>query len=558
MAAKKMTRAEAAQFIAEAERLPPSEVDPVKLAEAITVLSEKREVDLEPFARATVPPMTQLLIAATRYLAEHRDEIGEAGAEAYAEAQEVVRTSTAALARIFATRPEKPLSLDFTRTKGQTGRDPLERALSLAQRIATAQGPTSPERFRQPISSTVPSEAAGSEPVGRAGMTPQSAAPTALPDAGRVGGPGPNAGGGAAAAAMGRAGGLTGGQTAVSATDALPASLRVRLLEAAAEAGIPDWQVDLVISQAQKQTVDSQEFGIDLSVTDIVEAQIEEWEDQARALGGAPIGVPDDFVASPQFDLDERTLSISGGRNVPEGVEPRYFDGDQFSPAGLSPENIARIQRRLVSAGLLEDDEYWEGFWDQITASQYGVALGYANQSGKDINQAIDHLIQTLPASVKEARQRRDAARVFQPDPFLKPDNATLAQEVKTMFRQRLGREPRSGELADLAGALGAAERARYDQEVAAARFSFDQQVGLEGGGVDGDVSMAELAARSTQAPPGTPTFTAVDPVARLHEIFEARYKPEMDRIVESADTRENMSNAFASLRSMSAMIDSD
>ncbi len=272
-----------------------------------------------------------------------------------------------------------------------------------------------------------------------------------------------------------------------------------------------------------------------------------------------PIGVPVDFVASREGPREFRRDPKPGeSRTRVEAIEPQYFEGDELAPATLDGAIIARLQMRLVAAGLLEKNTYYVGAWDDLTIAAYKSVLGFANQNGFDATKAMNRLIATLPQSVKDARARAEQLKVFQEPPYIKPDMATLAQDVKRYFRQEVGRDPTAGEMAEFAGAMSAAYRADFEAEVAVLRSTSDaaNQAPTTGS----DLSSAIVARRGlTVAAPvaagGGGTFQGIDPVARFREAFDRRFKPETERLAALGDVRANVNNVYASLRTMTSLI---
>ena len=123
-----------------------------------------------------------------------------------------------------------------------------------------------------------------------------------------------------------------------------------------------------------------------------------------------PIGVPEGYSATgkrPAVKIGGRFGKKIAGKGVPQvttQIPPRYFDGDELGPAGLSPTDIARIQADLVAAGLLKG-KYRKGFWDANSQKAYAQALGYANQSGRSVKAALAEL-KTHPEAAGEDEER--------------------------------------------------------------------------------------------------------------------------------------------------------
>lgn len=306
-----------------------------------------------------------------------------------------------------------------------------------------------------------------------------------------------------------------------------------RFYDAASELGIPESQVHQMVASAQQQSATA---GGELSPEFLLQGQLDQWEAEIQARRGSPIGVPDDFVAQRTVIHGPGDIGMGGPGSFVRPVEPRYFEGDEFSPAGLDPAQITQIQQRLVDAGLMEPDTYWAGFWDSQTAGAYKQALGMANQSGLDVDKALEELARTLPESIKEQRAQAEAAKVFQEPPFVEPDYATLAQDAKSYFRSRVGRDPTEAEMAEWTGVMSNLYRQDFEAEVAEMRAQF------------------EAAQDPTKTAEPT-TIQGVDPVARFRQMFDQRFGSEINRLESLDDVRANASNVFASLRTMSSLI---
>ena len=98
------------------------------------------------------------------------------------------------------------------------------------------------------------------------------------------------------------------------------------------------------------------------------------------------LGVPEGYtvprVRTGQYSERGAQTAAALGR-TPGTIKdqgPRYFDGDEFTPAALSPAAIGRLQAALSNAGLLSDFRY--GVWDQESRAAYKSLLEEANASG--------------------------------------------------------------------------------------------------------------------------------------------------------------------------------
>lgn len=105
--------------------------------------------------------------------------------------------------------------------------------------------------------------------------------------------------------------------------------------------------------------------------------------------GRRPLGVPSDYLALPsRTDVQKQddAYFAGGGQGArrfppPGPVAPTFFEGAEWTPAGLSPTQRAQLQRDLVGVGLLDDD-FQLGVWDNATRRAYADLLSFANASG--------------------------------------------------------------------------------------------------------------------------------------------------------------------------------
>jgi hypothetical protein len=408
----------------------------------------------------------------------------------------------------------------FQGTKGGGDEVWLERAAAVVSKIADRTG-----RVRQARSIDDPADfgpGRTSDPLGpgrlRGGGTPQSRTAAGLASAG------------------GR----------------IPANLLNRLDQAAERAGVSTEEVQSIIEEAQQAASGAQPVTMPdgstvqlppdpnaPSVEELLEQQISDWTQGA-------IGVPEGFTAVRDEEIPageglEKYRQARGLGTPTRSTEvvPRYFIGDEWQRAGMPPERIVELQRQLEQAGQLSDGDFYAGVWDQATAGAMQAVMGMANASGQTWEDQLKDLIANVPESVKEARNAAKLAKQFQAPAFIKPDYAGLAQDVKSVMRQKLGRKPTDEEMGELTGAMSGAFRSKYEAEVAAMRAEFNaQEQGLETGEV---------------VQPGS--VQGVDPQARFLQSFDRRFAPEMDFIEGQEDQIRNATNVFASLRNMSGLI---
>jgi hypothetical protein len=278
------------------------------------------------------------------------------------------------------------------------------------------------------------------------------------------------------------------------------------------------------------------------TVEELVEEQIADWTTGA-------IGVPDGYVAvrDKEFhdsDLLERNRVLKGQPNPTRSAQilPRYYSGDEWQRAGMPPEKIIALQRQLESAGLIGEGTnypFYAGVFDEATASAMKSVMGMANASGQTWEDQLSHLVANVPDSVKEARNAAKLANQFQAPAYIKPDYATLAQDVKGYMRQKLGREPTEEEMAELTGSMSQSYRAAYEAEVAGLRAEFNaKEAGLETG---------------TAVTPGS--VQGVNPVDRFAEQADQRFMSELNFIGGQEDMFEATQNIMAALTSASRIM---
>lgn len=100
-----------------------------------------------------------------------------------------------------------------------------------------------------------------------------------------------------------------------------------------------------------------------------------------------PIGVPSGYhgPATPSFHAPG--IGVHYSYDTGYRADP-YVDGDEWGPAGSSPDVIAEIQQRMVGAGLLKGS-YRIGVWDAPSRSGYRDLLEFANGLGVDDGTAL-------------------------------------------------------------------------------------------------------------------------------------------------------------------------
>jgi len=101
-----------------------------------------------------------------------------------------------------------------------------------------------------------------------------------------------------------------------------------------------------------------------------------------------PLGVPEGYTVPSVRDMSgmsaraaEGWAAGSGGHGSIQARGPRYFEGDEWKPAALSPAGIGSLQEHLAASGLLSG-RWRYGIWDDNTADAYKAVLTEANAMG--------------------------------------------------------------------------------------------------------------------------------------------------------------------------------
>ncbi|MGV2384529.1 MAG UNVERIFIED_CONTAM: hypothetical protein LOD86_04590 [Thermobifida fusca] len=268
-------------------------------------------------------------------------------------------------------------------------------------------------------------------------------------------------------------------------------------------------------------------------------AKIAEWEAAILEALGDPIGPPGIKLPRGWTAVREIQMHTMGPGGPQDGTTlaefPARYYADDALVAPVPTEQIPELQEAFIAAGLLEEGSFWSGVWDAETIKAYTTVLGYANLWGMTWDSALQR-IQQAHAKLQQDQENKKTVSEIIAETYVQPDYATLAQEVKSMFRQRLRREPTEQELAELTAALGGWYRASFDVQMQIAE---------------------EAEARAESGSDEPIQAQDVDPVARLGELFDERFGAEERRFEQIDNVRENMTHMFQSLRSLQTMMGS-
>ncbi|HVF75487.1 MAG TPA: hypothetical protein VM938_10600 [Acidimicrobiales bacterium] len=242
-----------------------------------------------------------------------------------------------------------------------------------------------------------------------------------------------------------------------------------------------------------------------------------------------PIGVPQDYVAVREHT--DPVTSMDPSITTTTAIPPSYYTGDEWLPVNLPPEDLARLQRRMVDAGLIPKGAKFQlGTYDEVTRAAFTELLAYANASGLGSRNTIP-----LDALEQYAAGKQQFPEDTKPLPPLRlPGADEIAQAVKSTVRSMLGgRDPDAEEMAELTGLLAGFSRESAEQE-------------------------RSLLVAQRDAAEGEATSDAVvveDPVARFKEEMEQRYRPEIERLDNIEEVEVGRNNLLKSIVGMDQLM---
>lgn len=220
--------------------------------------------------------------------------------------------------------------------------------------------------------------------------------------------------------------------------------------------------------------------------------------------------------------------------------------------ASWSREKIIALQRRLQRAGVLAPP-YRLGVFDTQTSQAYNAAIVEANQMQVGLDQALARMESAdiaQPAPVLPARQPFPGVGEFKPR---SPEE--LAQDLKTLWRQQLGRDPDADELARFSRMLTGMEAEAFDVNAVAAESDWDRQQAEAASAATGTPVWANMPATAEGDDDDPDEMTAEEITARFAERFEREYKPELNRASRQEDLAENRGSLLQSLLGMDSAI---
>ena len=212
----------------------------------------------------------------------------------------------------------------------------------------------------------------------------------------------------------------------------------------------------------------------------------------------------------------------------PNGISSAYTARDvQDIWASLPLEYRTRLQDTMVAVGLT--NRVMPGEFDDGTLAGLERLLSLSNRSGTNWRATLGRLESMKDRGLLDQPGAQE--QVYDPQPYLAPDYATMAQQVKGVFRSELGRDPDEYEMRKLTAEISGFDALAYEREEELRRMQFD-----------------------SATTPGTQeagTVTGVDPMSRFRERFESLYSSELDFVEDkqrAAETQGFMEGATSTV----------
>lgn len=280
---------------------------------------------------------------------------------------------------------------------------------------------------------------------------------------------------------------------------------------------------------------------------------LEQFEEQrVKEFNADPsLGVPHDFYRGPrdrsQLANDADLLRSRGVRNfmTEEMLKVRVPTSAIYQVSSVLDQvaiwsvfDLIAFQGKAIEAGLLNPDTLFSGAADPQTISALTTAMTQANINGNGMtfDEAMDMMVQAR-ADAKELYGDEDQPPTWTPSrAYFAPDYATISQNVKGLFAQRLGRDPNEWEMDLLADEFRADHRSQYDEVQAGNRGVFDAKGRAE---ETGEIQIPDVQ-------------QDVDPFARMAENFDEDFSDELDAKSRWNDVQSKSRNLFGSFDKLS------
>jgi hypothetical protein len=185
------------------------------------------------------------------------------------------------------------------------------------------------------------------------------------------------------------------------------------------------------------------------------------------------------------------------------------------------------------------------GSIDAFTERALTGAMNQANVNGDNQTywNAMDGMIESREKA-KEIYGDKEQPPTWVPPTYFAPDYASISQDVKSLFSNRLGREPNQWEMDLLSGQFKSDHRAEFEAEqLGPSQRAFGREMdAFEARGreeEEGEVVLPQAQSETVQG---------IDPMARMFENFDSEFSNEIDARGRWDDVQSKTSNLFGSL----------
>lgn len=243
-------------------------------------------------------------------------------------------------------------------------------------------------------------------------------------------------------------------------------------------------------------------------------------------------GFDEDYLSNRWVDIPGQPYVYGEPLQMRAGATFRDMDHWNLF-GGLAPEVIATWQQQLVEAGYIKDSDTagLEGVYGGKTPLAMEQAMLEANGNGyDDIGEWLSFKAEQRDRMSDEEKMREAGIRQFVAPAYIAPDYATLAQTVKSVMDQKLGRRAHDWEVKMLASQLDSDFSRQFGVEVAAAESEY----------AAGNHQLLEEAGLAEGEGPSAGSFRGVSPVDRLAEKLDTLYAPEIETNERVAQTQGN------------------
>lgn len=264
-------------------------------------------------------------------------------------------------------------------------------------------------------------------------------------------------------------------------------------------------------------------------------------DDTGTVAGAADpyLGVPANYQLLTGAGYDERDRGgLDPGVERPRAF-PLYRSSSPTRIIGMmTPAQRESLMARMTAAGIIDKNttRFANGRMTSEVYDGFGALLGEANFAGENWEQTLERFTAAATRARIEAIEAAQApiSRFV----YLPPDYATLAADTRARFIDKVGRDPTEAELRLYADELAGFDRAAQerDWEIDQVTTAATTRQNLVSQGLVKD--WGEDIGRMKAGTPATLTTTEatgvaprdIDPNARLSELLEERYGPEVDR----------------------------